>query len=444
LPSSTRTIACVGPAAPIPNWSSYSLDQNSIPTACGDNSNGSVFSTSTPSVVAYDRRFEQPRSLRTAADWSSPILDNRYVLGVQGVYSWNMNQPGGVDINLNPAGGFTLPAEAGRPVFVAPSAIVPSTGAVSIANSRQSSGFQNVITNRSDLHSVSTQFVGKLVPVTTNRWLHWDFSYSLLNVRDQFYGFSGAGNTSGNPFDRERFAKELEEKPWLKEKIKHISLGENQDPRANAAVMETMMNRAVVRGTSLEQQAKRHRSSGVDEGGYYAGYAPHYSTAKGEMADRNLSAALRGSNITNYATDNSSGALAARERASGSFRHHDTINGESFFSPGSAEPALRDRWQSLNKKAQEHERTKTAPEVMTAPYTYGKQSSVAKPYKVAERGVPPAIEKPYPHAPDPHKFDEGDPEEPPPPAPIPNRNPPPIPGDEREPGFGIPSDYDIG
>lgn len=251
-------------------------------------------------------------------------------------------------------------------------------------------------------------------------------------------------STSGNPFDRERFAKELEEKPWLKEKIKHISLGENQDPRANAAVMETMMNRAVVRGTSLEQQAKRHRSSGVDEGGYYAGYAPHYSTAKGEMADRNLSAALRGSNITNYATDNSSGALAARERASGSFRHHDTINGESFFSPGSAEPALRDRWQSLNKKAQEHERTKTAPEVMTAPYTYGKQSSVAKPYKVAERGVPPAIEKPYPHAPDPHKFDEGDPEEPPPPAPIPNRNPPPIPGDEREPGFGIPSDYDIG
>jgi hypothetical protein len=165
---------------------------------------------------------------------------------------------------------------------------------------------------------------------------------------------------SGSPFDRARFAKELEEKPWLREKIKHISLGENQDPRANAAVLETMMNRAVVRGTSLEAQAKRHRSSGVDEGGYYAGYAAHYSGEKGEMAERNLDRVLAGSNITDYATDNSSGALAAREKATGAFRHHMTINGESFFSPGHAEPAFRDKWQQLNRQAGDHERGKTA------------------------------------------------------------------------------------
>ncbi|MEO7082970.1 MAG: carboxypeptidase-like regulatory domain-containing protein [Gemmatimonadaceae bacterium] len=203
LPTSTRTIACVGPSAPIPNWSSYALDQKTIPGACADNSGGSVFSTSTPSVVAYDRQFEQPRSLRTAADWSAPVLDSRFVLGLQGVYSWNMNQAGIVDINLNPAGGFTLPAEAGRQVFVDPSAIVPSTGTISIANSRRSAAFQNVVTNRSDLHSASTQFVLKVTPVTTNKYWHWDFSYSLLNVRDQFYGFSGAGSTAGNPFDRQ-------------------------------------------------------------------------------------------------------------------------------------------------------------------------------------------------------------------------------------------------
>ena len=68
-----------------------------------------------PSVVAYDRRFEQPRSLRTAADWSSPILDNRYVLGIQGVYSWNMNQPGGVDINLDPAARLHASRGSGTP-----------------------------------------------------------------------------------------------------------------------------------------------------------------------------------------------------------------------------------------------------------------------------------------------------------------------------------------
>ena len=73
------------------------------------------------------------------------MLDNRFVLGLQGVYSWNMNQPGVVDVNLDPARGFTLAAEAGRPVFVDPSAIVPTTGTIAIANSRRSAGFPNVV-----------------------------------------------------------------------------------------------------------------------------------------------------------------------------------------------------------------------------------------------------------------------------------------------------------
>jgi hypothetical protein len=77
---------------------------------------------------------------------------------------------------------------------------------------------------------------------------------------------------------------------------------------------------------------------------------------------------LKGSNVSNYATDNSSGSLAARERASGAFVHHKTINGESFFSPGHAEPALRDRWQQLNKKAQEHEQSKTASTAAAKPF----------------------------------------------------------------------------
>jgi hypothetical protein len=203
LPTSTRSIACVGPAAPTPNWSLYDAGLDNVPTTCADNSTGSVFSATTPTVYAFDRRFEQPRSLRVASDWSSPILDNRYVLGLQGVYSWNMNQAGIVDLNLNPSSGFTLPSEANRPIYVDPSAIVPTTGTMAIASSRRSAAFQNVASNRSDLHSVSTQFIAKLVPVTTNKYLRWDFAYSLLDVRDQFYGFSGAGSTAGNPFDRQ-------------------------------------------------------------------------------------------------------------------------------------------------------------------------------------------------------------------------------------------------
>jgi hypothetical protein len=203
LPGSTQTIACVGPAAPTPNWSSYG-NRGSIPEACADNSTGnSIFSSAAPSVFAFDPRFEQPRALRTAGDWSSPILDNRIVLGLQGIYSWNMNQPGIIDANLNAARGFSLPLEGGRPVFVDPTAIIPTTGAIALANSRLSQAYRNVAINRSDLHSASTQFVVRLVPVTASKYLRWDFSYSLLDVRDQFYGFSGAGNTAGNPFDRQ-------------------------------------------------------------------------------------------------------------------------------------------------------------------------------------------------------------------------------------------------
>jgi hypothetical protein len=170
-------------------------------------------------------------------------------------------------------------------------------------------------------------------------------------------------SSSGNPFADERIAKELEANPALREKMAHISLGENQDPRANLAVLETMRNRAIVRGTSLEAQVRRHRSSGKDEEGYYAGYAPHYSSEKKAMFDSNVGKMLKGSNITNYATDNSSGDLAAREKASGAFVHHQTINGDSFFSPGSAQPALRDRWQRLHKQALEHENKAKAAQV---------------------------------------------------------------------------------
>jgi len=203
LPSSTRSIACVGPATPTPNWSLYEAGLDNVPTTCADNSTGSAFSTTAPSVYAFARQFEQPRSFRTATDWSSPVLDNRYVLGLQGVYSWNMNQAGIVDLNLNPSRGFALPFEANRPVYVDPSSIVPTTGTLAITSSRRSAAFQSVAMNRSDLHSASGQFIAKLVPVTTNKYLHWDFAYSLLNVRDQFYGFSGAGSTAGNPFDRQ-------------------------------------------------------------------------------------------------------------------------------------------------------------------------------------------------------------------------------------------------
>jgi hypothetical protein len=201
LPSSTQTIACVGPAAPKPDWPAYSVPGNT-PATCADSTTGTIFSNAAPNAVLFAPGFAQPRSWRTAADWSAPVLDNRFVLGLQGIYSWNMNQQGLIDLNLNATPGFTLVDEGGRPVYVAPSSVVPSTGSISIASSRNAAAFRNVGANFSNLHSGSAQFIAKVVPVTSNAYLKWDFSYSLLDVRDEFYGFTGAGNTAGNPFDR--------------------------------------------------------------------------------------------------------------------------------------------------------------------------------------------------------------------------------------------------
>ena len=62
------------------------------------------------------------------------------------------------------------------------------------------------------------------------------------------------------------------------------------------------------------------------------------------VLEQSMSGALGGSNISNYATDNASGNLAAREAANGTFKPTGpAINGETFFTPGTAEPGLAKR-----------------------------------------------------------------------------------------------------
>jgi hypothetical protein len=162
---------------------------------------------------------------------------------------------------------------------------------------------------------------------------------------------------------RDRARAELAAKPWLNEKAMHIFAGENRDPTASTALWESAINRMAVRGTSLEKELRRHASSGKDEGGYYAGYASHVDPHTRQVLEASRDRALSYSNVSNYATDNSSGALAARERASGSFLHRSTYNHEHFFAPGHAEPALRDQWRRMmygSEVAKEAEKTAKA------------------------------------------------------------------------------------
>lgn len=172
---------------------------------------------------------------------------------------------------------------------------------------------------------------------------------------------AGSGPTSGSLAEqRKRLAQELQSNPALREKVLRIAANEQgRNPQGTQAVIESMMNRAIVRGTSLEKQARWHRS----EGGYYdegnMGRGALENAKSRAVLEESLRSAISGGNLSNYATDNSSGSLAARERATGKFRFRSEYGGrggtgspgmETFFAPGWAEKGLARRWDEWAKQ----------------------------------------------------------------------------------------------
>src|SRR5207253_457315 len=101
-------------------------------------------STAAPNVTLFDPGYRQPRSVRASADWAGAILDNRFNLGLAGTLSFGRAQPGTIDANFDATTHFTLDNEAGRPVFVDPAAIVPTTGVIAPGKSRIVGDFQRV------------------------------------------------------------------------------------------------------------------------------------------------------------------------------------------------------------------------------------------------------------------------------------------------------------
>jgi hypothetical protein len=201
LPTSTQSIACVGDAIPLPDWGAFLTDPDAIPDHCAGGSASNVFATAAPNVTTFARGFRQPRSLRGAADWSGPVLGNRFVLGVQGILSAGLNQPDIIDVNLDTVAAFRLAAEGSRPVYVAPTAIVAGTGAVAIGASRVTPAFQHVWVTRAGLRVPSAQFTVNVKPITVNPSLRWEATYTLLDAQETYRGFT---STAGNPFAIER------------------------------------------------------------------------------------------------------------------------------------------------------------------------------------------------------------------------------------------------
>ncbi len=196
LPSAAQQITCVGSAAPTPDWTAYAQNPASIPSQCADGSTGSVFSNTAPNVALFSPDFRTQRSWRANLGVRG-LLTSLFTGNLTFTYSRNLDQRGAVDLNFLDTPQFTLSDEGGRPVYVAPSSIVPATGAIAAGAGRVSSAFSRVTETTSDLQSDTRELQFSISPRTFNSVLAWGLTYVYRDTRSLTRGFGGT--TAGDP-----------------------------------------------------------------------------------------------------------------------------------------------------------------------------------------------------------------------------------------------------
>jgi hypothetical protein len=200
LPGGAAYITCIGAATPIPDWRVYVTDPVTIPEQCASGTGATPFADAAPRVSLFYKSYQPPRSWRANLSYAASL--SRFILfTVEGIYSLNLNQPGQRDLNFANVQRFSTSLE-GRPVFAGASSILPSSGLVSSADSRRSSLFGSVISNRSDLRSISRQLNVNVSPSDAigGAW-YLSLAYTLKSVRELASGFDAP--TFSSPVDRE-------------------------------------------------------------------------------------------------------------------------------------------------------------------------------------------------------------------------------------------------
>ena len=204
LTNGQSLLTCVGPAAPTPDWASYLADPSTIPTSC--NGGTPIFANQRRNVTVFDPDFEAPRAWRASLGMTRRFWD-RYSFSIDAGYARGVAQTGLTDINLDTTAKFRLSNENNRPVYVPPTAIIPTSGAVSVLGSRLHPEFGVVSQIQSNLSSETRQLTFGLNGITTKGVL-LNASYTLTSSFDQSQGFSKgtvqgfggtAGSTAGNP-----------------------------------------------------------------------------------------------------------------------------------------------------------------------------------------------------------------------------------------------------
>src|SRR5207244_1702609 len=207
LATAETQLECIGSAVPTPAWTQYAQNPLSIPSQCVDTATAVTISPR-PNATVFDPGYIAPRAWRASLGLQQQLAGT-YTLTVDASYARGVHQYGFRDLNLVATPRFTLPDEAGRPVYVPADSIVSATGALTSVDSRAHSQFGQVIAIGSDLQSDTRQLtvgVSRLPP----RGATLQASYTYTRARDQSsfsccavsQGFA-APTTAGDPNARE-------------------------------------------------------------------------------------------------------------------------------------------------------------------------------------------------------------------------------------------------
>jgi len=198
LPDAEQRLICVGDAVPIPDWELYLSDPDAIPSSCADGGPGEQpgYAFRAPTVTLINPGQAMPSSFRVEAGYRGAlpfgITGNLRYQYARGIGLWGYR-----DINLDTSRSFTLAYED-RPFYGDPTAIVPETGASSMATSRLHPDFGAVYDVVSDRSSVSHQLTAQLTGRIRER-ITYNLNYTLGFARDQGSGSFARSTTAGDP-----------------------------------------------------------------------------------------------------------------------------------------------------------------------------------------------------------------------------------------------------
>src|SRR5436309_1888837 len=155
LANAETQLVCIGSAVPTPDWTSYMQDPATIPSQCVDTATALTVGPH-PNATVFDPGYGAPRAWRASLGLQQRLF-GAYTASVDASYARGVSQYGFRDLNLVSAPRFTLPDEANRPVYVPADSIVPTSGALSVLNSRVNPQFGQVLAISSDLRSDTRQ-----------------------------------------------------------------------------------------------------------------------------------------------------------------------------------------------------------------------------------------------------------------------------------------------